>query len=71
VFIRVEHTVTGCLNTNNIASLELSVEPIPSATAPNTYELCADDQADQDTAVFDLTSLDTAIINGQTDMAVS
>ncbi|EDP95372.1 CUB domain-containing protein [Kordia algicida OT-1] len=71
VFIRVENNVTGCVNTNNIASLELSVEPIPTATAPDTYELCAADEAAQDTAVFDLTSLDAEIINGQTDMAVS
>ncbi|EDP97878.1 T9SS type B sorting domain-containing protein [Kordia algicida OT-1] len=71
VFIRVENNATGCVNTNNIASLELSVEPIPTATAPDTYELCAADEAAQDTAVFDLTSLDAEIINGQTDMAVS
>ncbi|QHI36312.1 hypothetical protein IMCC3317_16740 [Kordia antarctica] len=71
VFIRVVNTTTGCVNTNNIASLELSVEPIPTATAPPTYELCATDQADQDTAVFDLTSLDATIINGQMDMAVA
>ncbi|QHI38956.1 hypothetical protein IMCC3317_43560 [Kordia antarctica] len=71
VFIRVVNTTTGCVNTNNIASLELSVEPIPTATAPPTYELCATDQADQNTAVFDLTSLDATIINGQMDMAVA
>ncbi|WP_430412442.1 lectin-like domain-containing protein [Kordia sp.] len=70
VFIRVENIATECINSNNIASLELSVEPIPTATAPNTYELCADDQTDQDTATFDLTSLDTTIINGQADMEV-
>ncbi|MGH1438324.1 MAG: T9SS type B sorting domain-containing protein, partial [Lewinella sp.] len=70
VFIRVENIATECVNTNNIASLELSVEPIPTATTPDTYELCADDQADQDTAVFDLTTLDAAIINGQADMEV-
>ncbi|WP_430412232.1 choice-of-anchor L domain-containing protein [Kordia sp.] len=70
VFIRVENTATECINSNNIASLELSVEPIPTATAPNTYELCADDQTDQDTATFDLTSLDATIINGQADMEV-
>ncbi|MBC8756504.1 T9SS type B sorting domain-containing protein, partial [Kordia sp. YSTF-M3] len=71
VFIRVENTITGCVNTNNIASLELSVEPIPTATAPPTYQECATNEADQDTAVFDLTSLDVTIINGQADMAVS
>ncbi|MCH2231320.1 MAG: T9SS type B sorting domain-containing protein, partial [Crocinitomicaceae bacterium] len=71
VFIRVENTTTGCVNTNNIASLELSVEPIPTATAPSTYELCAASETDQNTAVFDLTSLDAVIINGQTDMVVS
>ncbi|QHI36310.1 hypothetical protein IMCC3317_16720 [Kordia antarctica] len=71
VFIRVVNDTTGCVNTNNIASLELSVEPIPTATAPPTYELCATDQADQNTAVFDLTTLDATIINGQMDMAVA
>ncbi|WP_298517418.1 T9SS type B sorting domain-containing protein [uncultured Kordia sp.] len=71
IFIRVENTATGCVNTNNIASLELSVEPIPTATAPDTYQLCAVDEADQDTAVFDLTTLDADIINGQLNMAVS
>jgi len=71
VFIRVENSSTGCVNTNNIASLELSVEPIPTATAPPTYEECASDQLDQDTAVFDLTSLDGVITGGQTDTAVS
>ena len=67
----MENTTTGCVNTNNIASLELSVEPIPTATAPSTYELCAASETDQNTAVFDLTSLDAVIINGQTDMVVS
>jgi gliding motility-associated-like protein len=71
VFIRVENTATGCVNTNNIASLELSVEPIPTATAPATYELCATDETDPNTAVFDLTSLDAEIIGGQLNMAVS
>jgi len=47
VFIRVENTATGCLNTNNIASLELSVEPIPLATQPlDPYEECATDESD-------------------------
>jgi len=71
VFIRVENSSTGCVNTNNIASLELSVEPIPTATAPPTYEECASDQLDQDTSVFDLTSLDGVITGGQADTAVS
>jgi len=71
VFIRVENTTTGCVNTNNIASLELSVEPIPLATAPTVpYEECATDEADQNTAVFDLTSLDAGIIAGQVDVEV-
>ncbi|WP_156169286.1 T9SS type B sorting domain-containing protein, partial [Kordia jejudonensis] len=71
VFIRVENTATECINSNNIASLELSVEPIPTATAPmNPFETCASDETDQETGVFDLTSLDTDIINGQTDMEV-
>ena len=71
IFIRVENTATGCVNTNNIASLEISVEPIPTATAPDTFQLCAVDEADQNTAVFDLTTLDDTIINGQLNMAVS
>jgi gliding motility-associated-like protein len=71
VFIRVENNATGCVNTNNIASLELSVEPIPTATAPDTYQLCASDENDQNTSVFDLTSLDATIIAGQLNMAVS
>jgi gliding motility-associated-like protein len=70
VFIRVENNATGCVNTNNIASLELSVEPIPTATAPDAYQLCAADATDQDTAVFDLTSLDATIIGGQLNMEV-
>ncbi|MGH1388314.1 hypothetical protein, partial [Kordia sp.] len=71
IFIRVENTATGCVNTNNIASLEISVEPIPTATAPDTFQLCAVDETDQNTAVFDLTTLDATIINGQLNMAVS
>jgi len=72
VFIRVENTATGCVNTNNIASLELSVEPIPLATEPlAAYEQCATDASDQDTAVFDLTAtLDAGIIDGQVDVEV-
>ncbi|WP_162200479.1 hypothetical protein, partial [Kordia jejudonensis] len=71
VFIRVENTATECINSNNIASLELSVEPIPTATAPITpFEVCAEDEMNQDVGIFDLTSLDTGIIDGQTDMEV-
>ncbi|MEM6684554.1 MAG: T9SS type B sorting domain-containing protein, partial [Bacteroidota bacterium] len=71
VFIRVENTATGCVNTNNIASLELSVEPIPTATTPGLYELCEADENAPGIAVFDLTTLDMTIIAGQLNMAVS
>ncbi|WP_114903115.1 T9SS type B sorting domain-containing protein [Kordia sp. SMS9] len=71
VFIRVENTATGCFNSNNIASVDLTVEPIPTATAPTTYQECATDESNQLIATFDLTSLDATIIGGQLNMEVS
>jgi hypothetical protein len=64
VFIRVMNTATGCFNSNNIASLELTVEAAPTATVPSTYEECAANESNQNSAVFNLTSLDGQIIGG-------
>ena len=62
IWIRVENTNTNCYS---ITSLELVVNPLPTAIEPTPLELCDDDVADEYT-VFDLTEKNDEITNGNT-----
>ncbi len=70
VYIRVENTATGCFNANNIASLALQVDPVPTATQPSLYEVCAEDASNQNVGIFDLSTLNSSIIGGQSNVEV-
>lgn len=60
IWIRVEDTNTNCYS---ITSLELVVNPLPTAIEPTPLELCDDAVADEYT-VFDLTVKNDEITNG-------
>lgn len=60
VFVRVTNRTTGCFY---VTSFELIINPNPVITAPPSLEACDDDE--NGTALFDLTALNTPILNGQ------
>ncbi|MDG5490679.1 choice-of-anchor L domain-containing protein, partial [Psychroserpens sp. SPM9] len=67
VYIRVEaNTDSGCYNTT---TLDLIVTPVPVPVTPTAIEVCDDDN--DGFAMFDLTSRDAEILNGQTNMTVT
>ena len=62
LFIRLENTTTGCFDTT---TLELLVDPLPVIPTIEAYELCDDNNAGDLQEVFDLSTKDTEIIDGQ------
>ena len=62
LYIRLENTATGCYDTT---TLGLLVDPLPVIPAIIDYELCDDTNAGDLQELFDLSSKDTEIINGQ------
>ncbi len=62
LFIRLENTTTGCFDTT---TLELLVDPLPVVPTITDYELCDDTNAGDLQELFDLSTKDTEIINGQ------
>ena len=62
LFIRLENTTTGCFDTT---TLELLVDPLPVIPTIEAYELCDDNNAGDLREVFDLSTKDTEIIDGQ------
>ncbi|QBZ98926.1 T9SS type B sorting domain-containing protein [Flavobacterium sangjuense] len=69
IYVRVETTATGCYD---IVTLQLIVNPLPNATQPNypQYSLC-DTTGLVGFETFDLASQVSAILLGQTGMAVT
>ena len=62
LYIRLENTDTGCHDTT---TLGLLVDPLPVIPAIIDFELCDDTNAGDLQELFDLSSKDTEIINGQ------
>ena len=62
LYIRLENTDTGCYDTT---TLGLLVDPLPVIPAIIDFELCDDTNAGDLQELFDLSSKDTEIINGQ------
>ena len=62
LYIRLENTATGCHDTT---TLGLLVDPLPVIPAIIDFELCDDTNAGDLQELFDLSSKDTEIINGQ------
>jgi gliding motility-associated-like protein len=66
IFVRLENGITGCFDT---VIMDLRVEPLPVLVVPPPVEECG---ANQDGfAIFDLTALETAMLNGATDVTLS
>jgi gliding motility-associated-like protein len=66
LYVRLEDNATNCYTTT---TLELVVDPLPTANPPTALEVC-DDNTDG-LAQFDLTSRDTQVLNGQVGMVVT
>ena len=62
IFIRLENTVTGCYA---VSTVDLVVDPLPAIADLVPYTLCDDDNAGDLEEIFDLSTLDAGIINGQ------
>lgn len=63
VYIRAEHTATGCVNVANTPSLNILVDDQLNVAGPAPYELCNGDGSGYQS--FLLTSKDEEIANGQ------
>ncbi|MFL2623912.1 MAG: M43 family zinc metalloprotease, partial [Flavobacteriaceae bacterium] len=61
IYVALEDNLTGC---RAVAQLELVVDPVPTTTALDPLPACDDDG--DGFAVFTLTEIDTAALNGQT-----
>ena len=66
IIVRLEDDITFCFATT---TLQLIVNPIPEVIIPPIIEVCDDDY--DGISTFDLTALDTTILNGQTGISVS
>jgi gliding motility-associated-like protein len=62
VVARLENDATGCHATT---TLQLIVHPLPVVGAINDYELCDYNNTGDEVEIFDLTTMDTEIANGQ------
>ncbi len=70
IYLRLEHVVSGCINTGEF---DLIVNPLPVIVQPTPLELCDDDYyaAADGIQVFDLTLKDTEITLGDGSLSVS
>ncbi|MCB0398879.1 MAG: choice-of-anchor L domain-containing protein, partial [Winogradskyella sp.] len=67
VYVRIENGA-GCYDTT---TLQLIVNPLPTVVEVSPYEQCDDDNPGDDQELFDLTSKDAEILNGQVNVTVS
>ncbi len=70
IYVRLEHVVSGCINTGEF---DLIVNPLPVIVQPTPLELCDDDYyaAADGIQIFDLTVKDTEITSGDGSLSVS
>ncbi|MEY8847212.1 hypothetical protein AB9K26_00195, partial [Psychroserpens sp. XS_ASV72] len=62
VYVRVESGTTGCYDTTELLLL---VNPLPTLVSVTDYVLCDDDMPGDQTELFDLSSKDAEVSNGQ------
>ena len=62
IYARIENDATGCFDTT---TLVLIVNPAPDVVAITPYELCDDNNPGDEQELFDLTTKDIEIANGQ------
>jgi gliding motility-associated-like protein len=62
IFIRLENATTGC---HAVTTMQLIVHPLPTVGVIENYELCDYDNPGDEIEIFDLTTMDAEIANGQ------
>ncbi|WP_412561736.1 choice-of-anchor L domain-containing protein [Winogradskyella sp. MIT101101] len=67
IYARIENAA-GCFDTTE---LQLIVNPLPITTAVSSYELCDADNPGDGQELFDLTTKDAEVLNGQVNVTVS
>ena len=68
IYVRLEDDVTGCFDTT---TLQLIVNPLPTFPVITNFELCDDNNPGDETEIFDLTTKDVEIINGQVNVIIT
>ncbi|MDB9720489.1 choice-of-anchor L domain-containing protein [Winogradskyella sp.] len=68
IYVRIENVATGCSATT---TLQLIVNPLPLTIAVSPFELCDDNTTGDEIEVFDLTTKDAEILNGQVNVTVA
>ena len=67
VYVRIENAA-GCYDTTE---LQLIVNPLPTIVSVSPFELCDSNNPDDDQELFDLTTKDTEVLNGQANITVT
>lgn len=62
IFVEITNNVSNC---SKVFPFELTVEDAATATMPATFSVCDDDGEEDGLATFDLTMLNSEILNGQ------
>ncbi|MBT8324245.1 MAG: hypothetical protein KJO96_03015, partial [Winogradskyella sp.] len=68
IFVRVEDNASGCYDTT---TLELIVNPLPLVNPIIDFELCDVNNPGDEIEVFDLSTKDNEVINGQANVSVA
>ncbi|BAO74665.1 T9SS type B sorting domain-containing protein [Winogradskyella sp. PG-2] len=68
IYARIENDVTGCYATT---TLQLIVNPLPTTIEIGDYELCDENNPGDGQELFNLTTKDAEIINGQVNVTVA
>ena len=62
IYIRLENTITGCYV---VSTIDLVVNPLPNVSTLTPYVLCDETSTGDLEEIFDLSTLDVEIVNGQ------
>ncbi|MEM6378624.1 MAG: choice-of-anchor L domain-containing protein, partial [Bacteroidota bacterium] len=68
VFVRLEDDTTGCID---ITTLDLVVNPSPIFTTITDIAVCDENNPGDNTEIFDLSTKDVEIINGQVNVSIA
>ncbi|MBV7269778.1 choice-of-anchor L domain-containing protein, partial [Winogradskyella sp. WHY3] len=68
IYVRIESNSAGCYDTT---TLQLIVNPSPTVVSVTPYELCDFNNSGDEQELFDLTTKDAEILNGQINVSVT
>ncbi|WP_299122234.1 choice-of-anchor L domain-containing protein, partial [uncultured Winogradskyella sp.] len=68
IYVRIENDVTGCYATT---TLQLIVNPTPTTVTVAPYELCDYNNPGDEQELFDLSTKDAEVLNGQVNVTVA